>query len=295
MEATVGRHAPVLAVTVRGREIVLTAEHPFFTMRAGWVEARLLVPGDLVRGLGADEWAEVQAVGAAAGEAVVYNLTVRDAHTYFVGDAGWGFAVWIHNAAWCEEAMRAGATRRVQTAGDITFKSKAEAQAYAAKLHGSHPSSPQEVQQIYGKNPNMRGPKGEPYERITVLDNDGNQIQIDHHSSGHYFKDVNSTNCRIIMALTENIFHMRESDILARIASVKMSPKDRVRAKLLADPAPSEWGNWIISPAPDYLEIHGYGPFTVRETEWVEVQCNSEHGDSSIIRFIVVDNSRSEN
>jgi hypothetical protein len=28
----------------------------------------------------------------------VYNLRVADYHTYFVGDADWGFAVWAHNA-----------------------------------------------------------------------------------------------------------------------------------------------------------------------------------------------------
>jgi hypothetical protein len=28
----------------------------------------------------------------------VYNLRVADHHTYFVGDEGWGFDVWVHNA-----------------------------------------------------------------------------------------------------------------------------------------------------------------------------------------------------
>jgi len=27
----------------------------------------------------------------------VYNLEVRDAHTFFVGGENWGFAVWVHN------------------------------------------------------------------------------------------------------------------------------------------------------------------------------------------------------
>ena len=28
----------------------------------------------------------------------VYNVRVADYHTYFVGAADWGFAVWAHNA-----------------------------------------------------------------------------------------------------------------------------------------------------------------------------------------------------
>ena len=31
-------------------------------------------------------------------DAKVYNLRVADYHTYFVGDASWGFALWAHNA-----------------------------------------------------------------------------------------------------------------------------------------------------------------------------------------------------
>jgi hypothetical protein len=46
------RHAPVLRLVVRGREVVLTSEHPFYTLRAGWTPARQLVPGDLVLGRG---------------------------------------------------------------------------------------------------------------------------------------------------------------------------------------------------------------------------------------------------
>jgi hypothetical protein len=79
----------------------VTDEHPYHREGDGWTPARLLQPGDRVRG--DFEWLEVVAnLGEDHPEGMtVYNLEVEEAHTYFVlaadapVDAG---AVWVHNA-----------------------------------------------------------------------------------------------------------------------------------------------------------------------------------------------------
>ena len=89
------RYAGLMSVCVEGRWLRLTAEHPFWIAQ-GWVEAHTLRVGDRV--LGADgRWLTIEGVRDAVGHEVVYNLEVRDAHTFFVGAEDWGFAVWVHN------------------------------------------------------------------------------------------------------------------------------------------------------------------------------------------------------
>ncbi len=90
----------MLKLVVRGQEVVLTEEHPFFTFRQGWTPAHLLVPGDLILGL-ENDWVEVEAVENTGRYEIVYNMTVRDSHTFFVGKPEWNFALWVHNAGPC--------------------------------------------------------------------------------------------------------------------------------------------------------------------------------------------------
>ena len=59
--------------------------------------ATSLLPGDLL--LSDDgQWVTVDEVYDTGEYEAVYNLRVADFHTYFVGDDGWGFSVWAHNA-----------------------------------------------------------------------------------------------------------------------------------------------------------------------------------------------------
>jgi hypothetical protein len=43
------------------------------------------------------ELTAVESVTATGRVEKVYNVTVEESHTYFVGGDGWGFAVWAHN------------------------------------------------------------------------------------------------------------------------------------------------------------------------------------------------------
>ena len=90
------RTAPsVLRLIVRSErgedEIIVTEEHPFFTSR-GWTSAAQLKIGEDIitsgqhRAFVVSREKQVEAI-------TVYNLSVQDAHTYFVGEN----QMWVHN------------------------------------------------------------------------------------------------------------------------------------------------------------------------------------------------------
>jgi hypothetical protein len=96
VEEAFSREAEVVWLTLDGRRLGTTAEHPFWAEGRGWTKAGDLRPGDRVRTLG-EGTALVERVEA-GGRARVYNFRVAGFHTYFVGGEGWGFGVWAHNA-----------------------------------------------------------------------------------------------------------------------------------------------------------------------------------------------------
>lgn len=90
--------SPSGAGTWRSRKIGTTLEHPFFALGKGWTPAGELTIGDRIPGLNARESVSVRGVSETGRHEKVYNLRVADFHTYFVGGADWGFALWAHNA-----------------------------------------------------------------------------------------------------------------------------------------------------------------------------------------------------
>ena len=112
---TIERHAPSVvdvtlhnAKTGKAETLTCTPEHPLFVQGQGWVEAGSLGIGTSivsragpaleVTGL---TWEKNKAQELAAGTGssfggyTVYNLTVEDDHTFFVGTTGGG--TWVHN------------------------------------------------------------------------------------------------------------------------------------------------------------------------------------------------------
>jgi hypothetical protein len=86
----------VFKLSVQGRVIRTTAEHPFYVPARGWITAGLLRAGDVL--LSHDgELVTVDGVEETPEYTTVYNLRVADYHTYFVGSPAWGFSVWAHN------------------------------------------------------------------------------------------------------------------------------------------------------------------------------------------------------
>lgn len=96
VEATSRNYAELIHLHVGGRTIRATAEHPFFVQGVGWTPLGEIRVGDLIA---TDEgsWIPVESVVASGKIEPVYNFSVANFHTYFVGGRTWSFAVWTHN------------------------------------------------------------------------------------------------------------------------------------------------------------------------------------------------------
>ncbi len=75
-----------IRLTIGGEELRTTAEHPFFVLGRGWVEVEDLQIGDQVRRIDGS-YAPVEALVVVQRAQRMDNLTVAEAHTFFVGDA----------------------------------------------------------------------------------------------------------------------------------------------------------------------------------------------------------------
>jgi hypothetical protein len=82
------RDPAITYLTIDGEQIETTPEHPFFTEERTWVPASELLVGDHV--VNADgSSGTVERVQIRLQMQHMYNLTVADAHTFFVGDGEW--------------------------------------------------------------------------------------------------------------------------------------------------------------------------------------------------------------
>jgi hypothetical protein len=80
---------PVLTfLIIDGESIQTTPEHPFYTEEQGWVPAGELWIGAHVRKADGS-YGAVQTIGEAHWPQPMYNLTVAQAHTFFVGKQQW--------------------------------------------------------------------------------------------------------------------------------------------------------------------------------------------------------------
>ncbi|HVM29949.1 MAG TPA: LamG-like jellyroll fold domain-containing protein [Candidatus Limnocylindrales bacterium] len=87
-------------IAVGGEVIETTPEHPFYTLEEGWLDAEDLEIGMRVPSA-SDEPGVVTAVDFSGGPAIMYNLTVEVAHTYFVGEGEW----LVHNCERVRDAL----------------------------------------------------------------------------------------------------------------------------------------------------------------------------------------------
>lgn len=88
--------AELLELCVNRRRIRTTHEHPFFVSGKGWISAKNLVPGDMLRSHDAQN-VTLESIRPLGETVPVYNLRISEYHTYFVGRRDWGFSVWAHN------------------------------------------------------------------------------------------------------------------------------------------------------------------------------------------------------
>jgi intein/homing endonuclease len=94
------RLAGTISVTIGGRCIRTTAEHPFWVQGQGWTEAMKLKKGDCLRSLDG-QTVQVESWEDNGELELVHNVEVSEDHTYFVGGFDWAFSVWAHNIGDC--------------------------------------------------------------------------------------------------------------------------------------------------------------------------------------------------
>jgi hypothetical protein len=97
VEEVFERQGLVWNLHVGGQVLRTTAEHPFYVLGQGWTACHELQAGHQLLCEDGSTITVESLVDSGEWE-TVYNLTVSELHTYFVGCSEWGFAVWAHNA-----------------------------------------------------------------------------------------------------------------------------------------------------------------------------------------------------
>ncbi len=127
VEEVFRRWGVIWEVTVAGRVLRTTAEHPFWVRGKGWTAAKDLRAGDELRSHDR-QWLAVEGVRDTGREEAVYNCRVAEYHTYFVGDAAWGWSVWAHNSCYSSpELARAGRALREGRTNEVIVRDANEA------------------------------------------------------------------------------------------------------------------------------------------------------------------------
>jgi RHS repeat-associated protein len=78
----------IVHLALDGEYIDTTPEHPFYTQERGWVAAGNLKVGEHIRRVDGS-YGVVEKVEYEQRHQLMYNLTVDEAHTFFVGDGQW--------------------------------------------------------------------------------------------------------------------------------------------------------------------------------------------------------------
>lgn len=89
------RDGKLVDISVGGRVVHATREHPFYVKGKGWTQVRSLAADDLLRSHD-DRWLPVESVVEGKKSPVpVYNVRMEGLGTYFVGGDDWGFSLWV--------------------------------------------------------------------------------------------------------------------------------------------------------------------------------------------------------
>ena len=160
-----------------GEQLTATGGHPFWVESRGeWVDAERLQRGNELRGPEGERVVVEHVVVYRVKFRRVFNLTVAGVHTYYAGAE----PVLVHNQ------------------GDCTLETERAARREAMRRNKVQTSLPNNYQrrEVYGKNRNLRGPRGEPYETLEARDLHGRVVRIEHHKHGHVFPDVDPPRVR---------------------------------------------------------------------------------------------------
>jgi Pretoxin HINT domain len=100
-------YMPIWHVHVEDQVIRTTSEHPFYVWNKGWIAARELMVGDLLRSHDG-QFVVVKDICEGGYEEAVYNCRINEYHTYFIGGESWGWSVWAHNECAMESLANMG-------------------------------------------------------------------------------------------------------------------------------------------------------------------------------------------
>jgi hypothetical protein len=158
--------------------------------RKQWIAAKDLRNGETLSVVTGDAQLEsVEVQQRSPGEGfTTYNFEVENTHTYFVlppGSRSSAAGLWVHNNGCGMESQKPGADPEAP----LTERA-ARREAFRRNDVSTTEANNFERVEVYGKNPNLRGPKGEPGEVIKTKDVHGKEVEIQHHKHGHTFKDV---------------------------------------------------------------------------------------------------------
>ncbi|MCU0499144.1 MAG: HINT domain-containing protein [Anaerolineae bacterium] len=78
----------IVHLVIDGEIVETTPEHPFYSGQGVWISAGGLQVGDQIRNL-ESEYGTVERVTIITQTETMYNLTVDETHTFFVGDGAW--------------------------------------------------------------------------------------------------------------------------------------------------------------------------------------------------------------
>ncbi len=152
----------LVKVYVDGNVINTTKEHPFYVLDKGWVLAKNLKTGDLLRIADgtAKRVLEIK-IDKLETPIKVYNFEVEDWHTYFVSETG----VLVHNV--CGSTITTNLGKKINIA-------------------------PSKNHTTVTKNP---GPYGNPNSSIDILGDNGNiKTRRWYDKNGHAYRDIDITN-----------------------------------------------------------------------------------------------------
>jgi hypothetical protein len=139
VQAIFENYVETIDLHVNGRVIRTTGEHPFWVRDRGWVNANQLEAGHELRAAGG-RWVVVDRTEGPMPAATVYNMSVAEYHTYFVGHKVWGFAVWSHNSGICpgDVAPNNAAGKKLVRYGGPDTAEKLASDAAAAEVAIGH-------------------------------------------------------------------------------------------------------------------------------------------------------------
>jgi hypothetical protein len=116
-ETYVRQGLELVYLTVGDCEIVVTPDHPFYVVGAGWLPAKHLTPGMLLHTLtGVQQPLQHTHTETHHSPVTVYNLKVHDYHTYHVGYRG----VLVHNQGYTKQSINQVTTTTTEAIPVIT-------------------------------------------------------------------------------------------------------------------------------------------------------------------------------